>query len=87
MKILKPTAIAVLLVGGTTFAVAQTSPQTTPQDPKATPNMAPSLPGQVPAQQAPGTSSGSRPIGPPADATKPDPKKKSDPNDPLAKKN
>jgi hypothetical protein len=76
MNILKIGAIAALFAGGATLALAQTTtpaPSTTEKD---SPSKAqPGAPTQGPGKELPGASSGSRPIGPPANPVEPAPGK------------
>jgi hypothetical protein len=95
MNILKIAAIAALIGGGASLAVAQAptpAPNTTD---KSSPSKAePGAPTQGPGKEAPGSGTGSRPIGPPADAAQPAPgnnpagvtkeKQKSDQDDPRS---
>ena len=94
MKAIKIAAAAALLMGGASFALAQTSTQTTPSGSpsQAQPGAPDQGPGNTPPSSPPSGTGGAA-IGPPSDTTTPAPgnnptgmskeKQKSEQNDPL----
>jgi hypothetical protein len=73
MQIAKIAAVATLLLGSASFAFAQ-APSTPPTTGTDSPSKSqPGAPEQGPAKQAPGASTGTRPLGPPANPAEPAP--------------